>query len=163
MEPEKYRKEIEKAISKYALYRTEDEKNDLRQECRLALIQAWDSITGKGYAYTVARNRVIRWLQRFGEKTLSTDNPAVLAAVEEQTAVLADPSDRIDAETLNQLPIMEATVLRLFFGIGYAKEYTLKEIAKVVKKPVAFVRTTKARALGKLKLLWKGKQNGRNR
>lgn len=60
----KYADEVERAVLRYAIDLHECEKQDLRQECFLAILEAGDKITGPGGAYTTARRAVVDWLAR---------------------------------------------------------------------------------------------------
>jgi RNA polymerase sigma factor (sigma-70 family) len=60
----KYAKQVERAVLHYAVDYPEEDKEDLRQECFLAIITAGEKIKGPGGAYKTAKNTVVDWLAR---------------------------------------------------------------------------------------------------
>ena len=165
MDTEKYKPQIEKAINRYARKRSHEDKEDLRQECRLALLERAipldalaDEDTRRAHVYVTARACIVDWLrQQAPSNVISTAEPGIQYAAEQASAIEDDPSDFIDAQMLEKLPTTERKVLEYWFGIAGRPELSVDRIATRLRLTVYAVRTARTRGLEKLRQMLKGK------
>ncbi|MEA1674556.1 sigma-70 family RNA polymerase sigma factor [Nitrospirillum sp. BR 11163] len=118
---------------------------------RDALPQELSSLT------EVPLQHVLRFLA-IAEEPLSLDTEDIGHHAAEMASPEPDPEESLAAaeikalvkQQLEHLPTREATVIRLRFGIGYEREYTLEEIGQRFGVTRERIRQIEAKALGRL-------------
>lgn len=155
-----YYKAVDIAVRKYAKDKSEEEKQDIRQNAYLALLEAGTRVKNLKIAYLIASDSVIQYLYRGQGKLIIPDSlsdESVKRTVEEQCAIEFDSSDGIDidkiATVVDKLSSDEQGVIILYFYT----DYTIEDIAQILGKPVIWVKRKKSLALQKLKKLLKVK------
>jgi len=159
----RYPEKADTAIAKYARYKTEDEKNDLRQQCYLALLEQSERVSSPAIAYLICRDVVYKELR----KEIRRDGEVSLADTsiiyETENKFYTTPEYFLDrpalSKALNELTLDESTVIIHLYGlIGPRK--SLKDVAEMHNKTIWWVREVVKSGMDKLKSIL-GAKDGR--
>jgi len=159
----KFPEKADIAINRYAGYKSEDEKNDLRQSCYLALLEQSERVSSPIIAYLICRDVVYRELRkdiRRGREVSLTD---MNIAYEAENEFYVSPEYFLDrpalSKALTKLTIDESTVIIHLYGLVGPK-MSLKDVAEMHNRTIWWVREIVKSGMDKLKDIL-GANNGR--
>jgi RNA polymerase sigma factor (sigma-70 family) len=151
----RWESEVNRAVSKLSKGMTYEDKQDLKQDCYMALLEASDYLAGLdnsgAVAYTIAYNRIVE--QRRDKSLLDEALPLDEMTYEEKgdeafmRGVLASPTEQGLDAAVESLPKTENFIIRSL----YFKGMTERDVAKSVNKSRHWVRMEKAKAVDILK------------
>lgn len=158
-----YEREINLAVNKLAKGAAWQDKEDLRQEGRLAVLSAnLSGQTDKALVYKLVKNWILNVLMRgTPPKTLDIDNPSVRREADKVRVHFPNLDDKIDADTavslLSRFPPSDQFLIVSLFGLDN-NTYTAKQVGQVLGKSEDWVDKRKKLILKKLKAIMEGKR-----
>lgn len=160
-----FEKEIEIALNRTAKGVAWQDRDDLRQEARIAVLAAVEALgranTPKAMAYKLARNRIIDVLRKRPPFEEDIDKPSVRRAVEKTYVHFPDLDTKIDAEKAalltSNLPVGDAIFIQNLFGID-CEPHTATEMARVLDVSEDKIDRRKKRILARLKFMMTGER-----
>lgn len=158
-----YEREIEIALNKTAKGIPWQDRDDLRQEARIAVLAASEALskikTPKALAYRLARNRIVDALRKRPPFEEDIDRPHIRRLVDRVNVHFPDVDIRLDAEKAalltSLLPTRDAIFIQNLFGID-CEPHTGKQMAELLDVSEDWVDRNKKRILAKLKLMMTG-------
>lgn len=159
----KFEREVNIAVNRFARNVPWQDKEDLRQEARIALLEESERLahidTPEKLAYKIAANTVIDTLRQRPPVEEDIDKPSVRRAVEKKYIRFPDFDTQIDAQTAalmtSMLPARDAIFIQNLFGID-CEPCTAKEIARLWNVSEDWVDRNKKRILAKLRTMLTG-------
>lgn len=150
----KYVDTVNRIVNRYARYKSPIEKEDLRQEGFLILVENKDIIKNEKHAYTIVRNRILNILERPRLEEISIDIPGVLRQAEREHVHFPDScKSRNILELVENLPQTERNVIQYM----YVEGRSLKDVSEILHTSVYQVWNIEKLALKKLKNLMENK------
>lgn len=141
----KWDKEIGLAVSKFH-NRMPNSREDMIQECYVALLKAGDKIKNAEYAYVVCFNCLQNYVRDNAEDDEILDESREPGEVTDETALMCE-------QLLHKLPPSEEYVIRYLFGIG-VPQVPLEQLANVLSMSKGNLSKEKTRILKKLKRVY---------
>lgn len=131
------------------------EHEDVKQGCRLAIVEAGDKVNSPAYAYTVARNYIRKLVKdRSKARMFSLSDPKTMWVAEVASSYTSDVDRGLDGETVSkalwELAPIERNILRWLFGIGVDKK-TEQEVSVLTGLTRRKIHTLKESGLRKLR------------
>lgn len=158
-----FEEQITLAINKFARGVPWQDRDDLRQEARIAVL-SWHGLEpGKdeGLAYKIARNRIINVMRSTPPPTLDIDDPSVRRLAEKSNVHFPDLDTKLDAEKAvsltYKLSLSDALFVHNMFGLLSETPRTIKQMAELLDKSESWVEHNKRRILNKLKTMMENK------
>lgn len=155
-----FEEEINKAVEKYAKHVPWQDKEDLKQEARLALFTCGLDLNER-LAYDIARKQVIDILRKTPPYADNIDDPHVLRRVENSFVAYPDQCTRLDSEKASRfvgaLPERQRFVIINYFGLC-CEALTLDDIAEVTHRSKDWVLRQKRLGLKKLYAIMNGER-----
>lgn len=149
----RWSKEVSLVVSKY-LNQMPDGKEDLTQECYVALLKAGDKVDSSEYAYTVCFNHLFNYIRDNAEDGDILDENIEATEPRNENDVICD-------QLLRKLPPSEEFVIRHLYGINVPL-VSAKTLARNLNMTESSLTREKQRILKKLKGIYASK-NRKNR
>ncbi|MGA8367132.1 MAG: sigma factor-like helix-turn-helix DNA-binding protein [Candidatus Acidiferrales bacterium] len=160
MDPKLFEREIERAIARYCFSLPSDMKDDLRQDCRLRILQLDEGTVGEqaaGYVFRCCRNMILTQIKSDRSKnTNSLSDPAVASEVDGITELADGPSreEQLDlTRSVEKLPVIDQAILRLSFGLSTGGPLSDSAVGKALGITTTRARRRREAALEKLRAL----------
>ena len=159
----KFDREVEIALNRTAKGVPWQDRDDLRQEARMAILAASEVLdkikTPQALAYKLARDRIVDVLRKRPPLEEDIDKPSVRRQVDRIYVRFPDIDIQIDAEKAalltSHLPTGDAIFIQNLFGID-CEPRTATEMARMLQVSEDKVDRRKKRILKKLKAMMTG-------